>query len=360
MNSTQNNSPLLIAGPCSAESRQQLFETANALLKEGKVDFFRAGVWKPRTSPNSFEGVGAEALDWLIDVQQELNIPVITEVANSLHVEQALQKGVKNIWIGARTSVSPFAVQEIAEVVRGEDVKVMVKNPMHPDVDLWEGAINRFWKVGINPANVMAIHRGFASLRNSRYRNVPMWEIPIELQRRHVDLRIICDPSHIAGKSALVEELCQKAIDLNMGGLMIETHMNPDSALSDAKQQIKPVELFDILNRLQLKREDSSDALFLTQLEDLRAKVDKMDEDLIETLKARMDLVKLLGEFKREHKVTAFQLERWNEILDTRTSHGRDLGLDQNFISEMMERIHSESIKIQLELINGAPKNASS
>ncbi|MCB0479897.1 MAG: bifunctional 3-deoxy-7-phosphoheptulonate synthase/chorismate mutase type II [Flavobacteriales bacterium] len=340
--------PLIIAGPCSAESELQVMSVAQELVANSSVDMFRAGVWKPRTRPNSFEGLGEKALPWLAQIKKQFDLPVMIEVASPKHVELALHHGIDCFWIGARTTVSPFAVQEIADALAGSATQVFVKNPIHPEIDLWVGAIERVTRSNVK--SVSAIHRGFSSFRKSAYRNIPLWEIPIELQRRFPDLDIICDPSHIGGNQKLVFEISQKAIDLGLSGLMIEVHPNPSKALSDPQQQITPNELIQLLNSLHYKSKTFSDAFFVNQLEELRSKIDKIDEDLVHILKSRMDLVEMMGAYKRDNDVTIFQLERWNEILQTRTELASHLGLDETYVREIFEKIHGESIKTQIAL----------
>jgi len=340
--------PILVAGPCSAESKEQLVSVTSALQKTNSISILRAGIWKPRTRPNSFEGIGEKGLIWLKEVQEELQIPVITEVATTLHAEKALENGIKNIWIGARTTVNPFSVQEIIEVLKGEDVSVMVKNPIHADIDLWQGSIERFIKAGVE--NIAAVHRGFSSFMNSEYRNLPMWNIPIELQRRFPTLPIICDPSHIAGKSELVKTVAQKALDLNMAGLMIEVHPDPKNALSDPQQQLTPIEYNQLISRLVLRKATSESQMVLNQLEELRSQIDKVDEDLISTLVSRLDLIKQIGEYKRSENLSVLQLKRWNEILNSRTELAKKLNLDEVFIVKFLELIHQESIRIQTDI----------
>lgn len=341
-----NKKPLIIAGPCSAESEEQLFAVAKGILEGGRIDLFRAGVWKPRTRPNSFEGLGETALPWLKNLQLSFEIPVMVEVANPKHVELALKYGINHLWVGARTTVSPFAVQEIANSIQGTKTSVYVKNPIHPEIELWVGAIERFLKADVH--SVSAIHRGFSSFRNSNYRNIPMWEIPIELQRRFPDMALICDPSHIAGKREVVKEVSQRALDLGMAGLMVEVHPTPDSAMSDPNQQITPETFNELIKDLEIKAKTISDVFVINKLEELRSKIDKLDEDLIQILNSRMNLVKEIGEYKKDNGITVFQLERWNEILKTRSEFGDLLGLETDFVKQLMERIHSESIKTQI------------
>ncbi len=349
--------PIVIAGPCSAESEEQALEVANALAASGKVSLFRAGVWKPRTRPGAFEGKATEALVWLNKVKQETGLPVTVEVANPKHVEEALKFGIDVLWIGARTTVNPFYVQEIAEALKGVDIPVMVKNPIHPELQLWIGALERFNKVGIN--KLAAIHRGFYSYRKSEYRNIPQWEIPIALKVEFPDLPVICDPSHISGKAEMIEEVAQKAIDLNMDGLMIETHPNPVLALSDAKQQITPQKLIEILSNLKIRETHSDNLEFENLLDEFRHTINDIDSELLRVLEQRMAVVEKIGAYKYENNVAVFQLDRWAEILKTRKAKGYKLGLSDEFIQAIFQLIHSESIRIQTEVTKENKKSSS-
>ena len=341
--------PLVIAGPCSAETPEQLLATAQG-LKKLKVDILRAGIWKPRTRPNSFEGAGTEGLKWLAEVKKEVGIPVGTEVANPQHIEEALKYGVDVLWIGARTTVSPFAVQEMADALKGvKDVAVLVKNPTHPELGLWLGAFERLFLAGIK--NLAGIHRGFAMYEKTKYRNAPVWQIPIELKRVAPQIPIICDPSHIGGKRDLIFEISQKAMDLNFDGLMIETHIDPDKAWSDADQQITPERLGEILSELKIRESSSNDPEFIDHLDELRKKIDNLDRELIETLAARMAVVEKIGEYKKESNVTTFQVKRWDEIMKNRSELARKMGLSEAYIIEIYKIIHEESIRKQSELM---------
>lgn len=345
---SQLNKPIFIAGPCSAESPQQLHNVASELVKSKSVTLFRAGVWKPRTRPNSFEGVGFEGLKWLAEIQKQFSLPVITEVANANHAEACLKEGIKHLWIGARTTVNPFSVQEIVDVLKGENVAVLVKNPIHADINLWQGSIERFLAAGIN--NIGAIHRGFSSFMKSEYRNLPMWNIPIELKRRMPELPIICDPSHIGGSTQLVPKIAQKAFDINMAGLMVEVHPDPKHAKSDAEQQLTPSEFLKMVDGLKLKNAGPVEPTLLNKLEELRTQIDKIDEDLISTLTSRNALIEEIGKHKLENNIAVLQLERWNEILSSRSELADKLGLDHGFVAKLMEIIHQESIRIQSNL----------
>jgi chorismate mutase len=339
--------PYLIAGPCSAESENQLLTIAKAV--EGTADIFRAGVWKPRTKPNSFEGIGKDALSWLKTIQQETSLKVVTEVATAKHVELCLESGVDLLWIGARTTVNPFYVQEIAEALRGVDIPVFVKNPIHPELGLWLGAFERLHKVGVK--QLAAIHRGFYSYEKVAFRNDPKWEIPIKLREEVRDLPIICDPSHIAGKSALVGDIAQTAMDINLDGLMIETHHNPSAALSDAEQQVTPKELNSIMNNLVLRDTKLRDEEFKGRLLNFRNQIDNFDTKIIELLDNRKQVVEHIANFKNENKLTIFQIDRWFEILNTRKENANLLGVDEQMVEEIFALIHKYSILTQTKIM---------
>jgi chorismate mutase len=345
-----NNQPLIISGPCSAESEKQMLETASELNKITAVKLFRAGVWKPRTRPNMFEGHGEKALKWLQHVKQETNLKTTVEVANPKHVELALKHEVDVLWLGARTVVNPFSVQEIANALKGVDIPVMVKNPLNPDLSLWVGALERINEAGIQ--NLVAIHRGFDFFKKSIFRNAPMWEIPIELKRLYPNLPIITDPSHIAGKRNLLTEISQKACDLEMDGLMIESHYNPDKALTDAKQQITPADLQNLLNKLII-RERKGDFAFETKLEEYRSEIDKLDAEMIDILARRLDIIDSIGKYKKENNITILQLKRWSNILQERLENGRNLGMDSEFLIKILELVHKESIVRQTKIYKG-------
>ncbi|HCM75344.1 MAG TPA: 3-deoxy-7-phosphoheptulonate synthase [Cytophagales bacterium] len=342
------NDALLIAGPCSAENPDQLSTVAEHLQKLG-VSIMRAGVWKPRTRPNSFEGKGIEALKWLQELKQRIPIKVATEVASPQHAEAAIKYGMDVLWIGARTTVNPFLVQEIANTLKGIDVPILVKNPINPELALWQGAIERIYNTGNK--KVAAIHRGFSSYQKSKFRNTPSWQIALELKSTFPSLPLICDPSHIAGNRHMIFEISQKALDLGYDGLMIETHPNPDEALSDADQQVSLQGLSDTLDQLRFAQRHSSDALFISQLEQLREKIDQIDQELVEILSMRKQLIEKIGDYKKENNVTVFQLERWNEILNSRTDWGQSKNLSAKFIQEIYRAIHDESIRIQTEIM---------
>lgn len=347
--SNSQNPALLIGGPCSAESPEQLATVANHLQGLG-VDFMRAGVWKPRTRPNSFEGMGVEALRWLQEIKKQVPIKVATEVASSQHVEAALQYGMDILWLGARTTVNPFLVQEIANALRGVNIPILIKNPINPDLALWQGAIERIYNSGIK--KIAAVHRGFSSYQKSRFRNSPTWQIAIELKSNFPKLPLICDPSHIAGDRSMILEVSQKALDLGYDGLMIETHPDPNNALSDADQQVTLGAFTKIVQQLRFAIKHSDDVLFISQLEELREKIDHIDEELIEILGIRRQIIEKIGDYKRQNNVTVFQLERWNEIQNTRTSWGKVKGLSEDYVQAIYRTIHEESIRIQTELLN--------
>ena len=340
--------PLIIAGPCSAESQEQLLTTAQGL--EGKATVFRAGVWKPRTRPNSFEGVGEKALEWLKVIKQKTSLKVATEVANAQHVEACLKADIDVLWLGARTTVNPFYVQEIAESLRGVDINVMVKNPLHPELSLWMGAIERLNQVGVT--QLSAIHRGFFTLEKSAFRNEPKWEIPIKLKRLIPDLPIICDPSHISGTPQMLGEVSQTAMDLNMDGLMIETHHNPSVALSDAQQQITPVELGLLLDNLILRTSTNTNTEFRTLLNKLRLEIDSIDKKLVDIVGQRTEIVREIGRYKKENAVTILQIERWFEILKSRKDWGEGSNLDPQMIGELFELIHKHSVLTQTHILS--------
>ena len=337
--------PLNIFGPCSAESQEQMLETARSLKETGIPFVFRAGLWKPRTRPGTFEGNGLEALPWLIEVQKEVGLKVITEVATKEHVEACLKAGVDMLWIGARTTANPFSIQELADALKGVEIPVLIKNPIHPDLSMWIGALERISGAGIK--SLAAIHRGFHHYDNRPYRNRPDWEMPIELKSRFPNLPIICDISHIGGTPELLPMIAQRAFDLNMDGLLIESHRSPKDALSDAQQQITPNDLKQLYNSLRKPDERILDAEFRDELAELRKQIDGIDASLIELLAERMRIVHGIGVQKRERGVTIFQLERWREIMENYMVRGRKSGLTDGFIRKVLEAIHLESIDIQ-------------
>ncbi|MEM7551097.1 MAG: chorismate mutase [Bacteroidota bacterium] len=341
---------LIISGPCSAETEDQVMSTCERLNATGKVNMLRAGIWKPRTRPNSFEGVGEVGLEWLVNAGKATGLKTTTEVAKAEHVEKALKNGIDVLWIGARTTVNPFSVQEVADALKGVDVPVMVKNPINPDLALWIGALERLNKVGIT--KLAAIHRGFATSEATPFRNVPKWEIAIKLKTIVPDLEIICDPSHISGNRELIPLVSQKALDLDMDGLMIESHIHPSTALSDAQQQMKPAAFGQIIDNLVFRKSDVKNELFNNKLEELREQIDKIDDDIIHQFGTRMGIAEQIGIYKKENKVTVLQVNRWKEILEERTSMGKALGLSEEFIEKLLELIHKESINRQNKVMN--------
>jgi len=345
-----NKRPFLIAGPCSAETEQQVMETAKQIAELDQVTVYRAGIWKPRTRPHSFEGVGVDGLKWLREVKQETGLMVGTEVANEKHVYEALKYGIDMLWIGARTSVNPFTVQEISDALNGVDVMVLVKNPINPDLDLWIGAIERVARAGIT--RLGAIHRGFSAYEKTVYRNQPNWQIPIELRRRVPDLPIICDPSHISGAREYLHEISQKAMDLNFDGLMIESHINPDKALSDSAQQVTPNDLKELLSRLILRSPVPSDPRLLDILGELRQQIDVFDDTLIDILEKRMKIAETIGQYKKENNITILQTTRWDEIIKKVMVNGQAKGLSKEMIDTIFKAIHQESINHQIKVMN--------
>lgn len=345
-----NELPLLIAGPCSAESEDQVLKTARLIEQDHRAMVYRAGLWKPRTRPGTFEGVGAKGLPWLQKVKENTHLKVATEVAKAEHVHQAIEAGVDILWIGARTTVNPFSVQEIADALKGYDVPVLVKNPINPDLQLWIGALERINGAGITKLG--AIHRGFSPMSESQYRNDPKWKLPIELKRLLPELPIVCDPSHIGGKRNLIEPVAQKAFDLQMEGLMIESHIDPDNALSDAKQQVTPNKLNQILDNIIWRRAESKNDEFVESLVELRNKIDGVDDELIKLLGKRMALVDKIGEAKKENNVTILQVGRYEKILNDRASKGEEENLNVNFVKAIYEIIHQNSISRQERIMN--------
>lgn len=342
--------PLLISGPCGAESLEQLMITAKELKETKRVSLFRAGVWKPRTRPNAFEGKGEEALKWLAEVKKEHGFKITVEVANAQHTELALKYGIDVLWIGARTTVNPFSVQEIADVLKGVKVPVMVKNPIHADLQLWIGAIERIYNSGIT--QLAAIHRGFYFYGKTKYRNKPLWQLPIELRTLFPDLPIICDPSHICGNRELIPAVAQKALDLGMNGLMIESHYDPSIALSDAQQQLNPKDLEGVMSKLVLRKQTCDDVVTTDKLLELRKIIDEIDDELINILKKRIQIIEEIGGYKKEHNITIFQLERWQEILRTRGQWADKMGVSRQHVEKICQLLHEESIRIQNSLMN--------
>ena len=350
----ENKRPFLIAGPCSAESEEQLHSVVSDLVELSEIRLLRAGIWKPRTRPDSFEGFGDIALPWLVDTGKQFNLPVAVEVANKNHVESALKAGVDVFWIGARTTVNPFAVQEIADALEGVSIPVMIKNPVNPDLELWIGAFERLEKAGVT--DLIALHRGFSFYNHPKYRNVPHWEIPIALKERLGNLPLICDPSHISGRRDLLEEVSQKAMDLNFDGLMIETHPSPNDALSDAQQQITPLQLSSLLGNLVV-REYKSEPDAQAQLKEFREQIAVLDDRLFDLLSARMKISAELGAFKLEHNLTILQREHWEMLIKSRLETVENHGLTKQFIRRVMDEIHQESIRQQTRVMNPKRKN---
>ncbi len=344
----KKKSPLIASGPCSAETEEQVMETAKALKQIG-VQLFRAGIWKPRTMPGGFEGVGEPGLKWLQKVKEETGMQVATEVANATHVNLALKYGIDALWIGARTSANPFAVQEIADSLRGRNITVMVKNPVNPDAALWQGAIQRFLDAGIT--NISAIHRGFSSYGFSEYRNPPHWQVAVELKQRLPEIPLLCDPSHMGGKRDLIEPLSQKALDLNYDGLFIESHSDPDNALSDKKQQVTPGMLHNILNNLVIREEKLLSTTSKNELDELRNKIDMIDDELISILKERMKVAEEIGNYKKQNGMTILQQSRWGKILQRLNAKAEATGLGGGFLEEIFKSIHQESINHQEKIM---------
>ncbi|MBQ8452705.1 MAG: bifunctional 3-deoxy-7-phosphoheptulonate synthase/chorismate mutase type II [Prevotella sp.] len=342
---SDNVRPFVIAGPCSAETEEQTLATARQLALKGCHNF-RAGVWKPRTKPGGFEGCGEKALPWMAEVKKETGMLISTEVATPKHVELALQYGIDILWIGARTTANPFAMQALADSLRGVDIPVFVKNPVNPDLELWIGAMERLNQAGIQ--RLGAIHRGFSSYEQKIYRNAPMWQIPIELRRRIPDLPIICDPSHIGGRRELIAPLCQQAMDLGFDGLIVESHCDPDKAWSDAKQQVTPDVLDYILGILTI-RDQKEQTEGITQL---RRQIDTLDNQLMELLSQRMRVCREIGQYKKQHNMTVLQATRYNEILEKRGAQGSLMGMSPEFVAKVFENVHEESVRQQIEIIN--------
>lgn len=341
--------PLVIAGPCSAETEDQVLKIAHQ-LKDTDVSYYRAGIWKPRTRPGMFEGVGAIGLNWLKKVKEETGLKTATEVANVAHVQLALEHDVDLLWIGARSTVSPFIVQEIADALEGTDKIVLLKNPVNPDLSLWLGGIERLYKRNIKKLGV--IHRGFSTYEKTKYRNIPEWQLAIELQNKFPDLPLICDPSHITGRRDMIFDVSQTALDLNYDGLMIETHIDPDNAWSDAAQQVTPERLVQIMKDLKIRKETDEAAEYNKKLSLLRAQIDVFDNQLIETLGKRMKVADDIGRLKKEKNVAVLQNNRWNEILGKMILEGEQKGLSEEFVLRLFKAIHQESINHQEKILN--------
>lgn len=342
--------PMIISGPCSAETEEQVIETATRLAKTGKVDMLRAGIWKPRTRPGSFEGIGTKGLPWMQQAKKITGLPVTVEVATAKQVEDALTFEVDVLWIGARTTVNPFSVQEVADALRGVDVPVLIKNPINPDLELWIGAVERVAKAGIKQIGL--IHRGFSSYGNTEYRNAPMWHLAIEMKRRNPELLMINDPSHISGRRDILLDVAQKAIDLDMDGLIIESHIDPDKAWSDAKQQITPERLAEMLGQIAWRKEDINSEEFHAALEKLRQQINHLDDELMQILGQRMKIAEKIGEYKKNNNITILQTNRWNEILERAFKKGEKLNLSKEFITKYFDAVHMESINHQNKIMN--------
>src|ERR1700712_2621688 len=347
---TATKEPLLIAGPCSAETEDQLVATAHLLKNTGRVTALRAGIWKPRTRPGEFEGIGSIGLEWLKRAKAETGLPTAVEVATAKHVEEALAAGVDILWVGARSTANPFTVQEIADALKGVDIPVMVKNPVNPDISLWIGALERINNAGIT--KLAAIHRGFSSYEKSAFRNEPMWDIAIHLKTLAPHLPLICDPSHISGNRELIGYVSQKALDLDMQGLMIESHIDPSVAWTDAAQQVTPAALAEIIDHLALRKPEISDAVVKDALSELRRKIDKIDDLLIQKTAERMQIAEKIGQYKKDNNITILQVNRWDEILNKRTAYAKALKLSPEFTEKLLELLHAESIRRQTEVMN--------
>jgi len=342
--------PLVIAGPCSAETEDQLVATAHLLAKTGKITALRAGIWKPRTRPGEFEGIGSIGLKWLDRAKQETGLPTAIEVATGKHVEEALKAGVDILWVGARSTVNPFTVQEIADALKGVDIPVMVKNPVNPDLSLWIGALERINNAGIT--KLAAIHRGFSSFEKSAFRNEPMWDLAISLKTHAPELPIINDPSHICGNRDLLPYIAQKALDLDMQGLMIESHIDPSVAWTDAKQQVTPSALAELIDRLTLRKADVGSKEVSNKMDELRAMIDKIDDTIFQKMSERMQVVEKIGNYKKDNNMTILQVNRWDEILQKRTAYARALNLNTDFAEKLLELMHAESIRKQTEIMS--------
>ena len=342
------NHPVVIAGPCSAETEEQVLKIAHS-LKNTDVSFFRAGIWKPRTRPGMFEGVGALGLQWLQRVKEETGLKTATEVANKDHVKLALEHDIDMLWIGARSTVSPFIIQEIADELEGTDKIILVKNPVNPDLPLWIGALERLQRAGIK--NLGVIHRGFSTYEKTKYRNIPEWQLVIELQNKFPNLPIICDPSHITGKRDLIFDVSQTALDLNFEGLMIETHCNPDAAWSDAAQQVTSERLVEIMNDLRIRKISTSEEDYVSKLGNLRSRIDIIDEQLLDLLKKRMDIADEIGALKKTNNVAILQNTRWHEILGKMILEGEQHNLSEEFVIQVFKAIHQESINRQERVV---------
>jgi chorismate mutase len=342
--------PLIISGPCSAETEEQVIQTATRLAATGKVDILRAGIWKPRTRPGSFEGIGTKGLPWLQQAKKESGLPVAVEVATAKQVEDALHFGVDVLWIGARTTVNPFSVQDVADALKGADVPVLIKNPINPDLELWIGAVERVANAGIK--NIGLIHRGFSSYGNTEYRNAPMWHLAIEMKRRNPGMLLINDPSHICGRRDILMDVAQKAIDLDFDGLIIESHIDPDNAWSDAKQQVTPERLGEMINSIVWRTEEIDSEELHAVMEKMRQQINQLDDELLQLIGQRMKVADKIGQYKKDNNITILQTNRWNAILERAYERGEKLGLSQEFITKYFDAVHMESINHQNKIMN--------
>ncbi len=342
--------PLIISGPCSAETEEQVLATAQGLAATNKVDVLRAGIWKPRTKPGMFEGVGAKGLPWLQQAKKLTGLPTTVEVATGKQVQDALTFDVDILWIGARTTVNPFSVQELADALRGVDIPVMIKNPINPDLELWAGAVERVARAGVKQIGL--IHRGFSSYGNTEYRNAPMWHLAIEMKLKYPEMLFINDPSHICGRRDILLDTMQKAIDLDYDGLMIESHIDPDNAWSDARQQVTPGVLKEMLDTIIWRKEDINSEEFHAALEKLRQQINQLDDELMQILSQRMRIAEQIGKYKKENNITILQTNRWNEIIERATQKGDKIGLSKEFITKYFDAVHMESINHQKKIMD--------
>ena len=342
--------PLIISGPCSAETEEQVVQTATRLAATGKVDILRAGIWKPRTRPGSFEGIGTKGLPWLQQAKKESGLPVAVEVATAKQVEDALHFGVDVLWIGARTTVNPFSIQDVADALKGIDVPVLIKNPINPDLELWIGAVERVANAGIK--NIGLIHRGFSSYGNTEYRNAPMWHLAIEMKRRNPGMLLINDPSHICGRRDILMDVAQKAIDLDFDGLIIESHIDPDNAWSDAKQQVTPERLGEMISSIVWRTEEIDSEELHAVMEKMRQQINQLDDELLQLIGQRMKVADKIGQYKKDNNITILQTNRWNAILERAYQRGDKLGLSQEFITKYFDAVHMESINHQNKIMN--------
>lgn len=345
-----NKRPLIISGPCSAETEEQLLSTAERLAATGKIDMLRAGIWKPRTKPGMFEGVGAKGLPWLQQAKKRTGLPTTVEVATAKQVQDALTFDVDVLWIGARTTVNPFSVQEVADALRGVDVPVLIKNPVNPDMELWSGAVERVARAGIKQIGL--IHRGFSSYGNTEYRNAPMWHLAIDMKLKYPHMPFINDPSHICGRRDILLDTMQKAVDLDYDGFIIESHIDPDNAWSDAKQQVTPERLAEMLDSIVWRREDVNSEEYHAALEKLRQQINQLDDELMQILSQRMKIAEQIGKYKKDNNITILQTNRWNEIIERATARGDKIGLSKEFITRYFDAVHMESINHQKKVLD--------